>query len=54
MKVKLKKPIRVNALDGEVEVTEDEFMRLVLLDAVELLPKKETKKVKKETKVIEE
>lgn len=35
MRVTIKKPVRVNCLSGEVEVTELEYSRLVLLDAVE-------------------
>lgn len=41
MKVKLIKPARVNALPGEVEVTEQEFIRLQLLSLCE--PLKETR-----------
>lgn len=37
MKIRITKPIRVNCLSGEVEVTESEFNRLVLLNAVELV-----------------
>jgi len=54
MKAKLIKPIMVRALAGEVEITDDEFKRLLLLGAVEPVIVKETKKAKKETKVIEE
>ena len=53
MRVKLKKPIRVNCLPCEVEVTEDEFKRLLLLNAAEPA-EKETTKIKKETKVVKE
>ena len=54
MKVKLLKPIRVNALAGEVEVTDDEYKRLLLLNACQLVVTKETKKIVKETKIIKE
>ena len=42
MKVILKQPVRVNALSGEVEVTMEEFHRLILLNAVEVVEKRET------------
>lgn len=45
MKVKIIKPGRVNALEGEVEVTEQEAARLFLLGLAE--PVKEPKKAKK-------
>ena len=35
MKVKITKPIRVNCLSGDVEVTDQEYQRLLLLEAVE-------------------
>lgn len=35
MKVKITRPIRVNCLSGEVEVTQQEYERLLLLGAVE-------------------
>ena len=52
MKIKLIKPIRVNALSGECEVTAEEYARLLLLGAAEpLIEKKEVpEKVKKETR----
>jgi hypothetical protein len=54
MKVKITKPIRVNALGGEVEVTQQEYDRLVLLGAAEIkevreipeTPKRTTRKAK--------
>jgi hypothetical protein len=48
MKVILKHPTRVNALSGEVEVTRQEYERLLLLGAVE----PETKAVQDESKVV--
>lgn len=42
MKVFIKKPIRVNIISGEVEVTEQELRRLVLLDACEFIEERET------------
>ena len=55
MKVKITKPIRVNALGGEIEVTKEELDRLVLLGAAEPMevreipevPKRQTRKAKK-------
>ena len=55
MKVRITKPIRVNVLGGEVEVTQFEFDRLVLLGAAEPMevreipevPKRQTRKAKK-------
>ena len=44
MKVKIDKPARVNILSGEVEVTEQEYQRLMLLGFV----------AKKEERVIPE
>lgn len=43
MKVKLNRPARVNALPGEVEVTEAEYTRLQLLGLVDL--EKETREI---------
>ena len=42
MKVKITKPIRVNCISGECEVTEQEYNRLLLLNAVEPLVEKKT------------
>lgn len=42
MKVILKHPVRVNALSGEVEVTREEFERLLILNAVEVAETRET------------
>lgn len=48
MKVKLTKPIRVNAEGGEVEVSEQEAERLFVLGAAEVVTEnKEEKKKKK-------
>lgn len=47
MKVKITKPIRVNALGGEVEVTQGEFDRLVLLCAAEPMEAREVPEVQK-------
>lgn len=52
MKVIIKRPIRVNIISGEVEVTDQELRRLVLLDACEFIeeretPEKKAKRVKK-------
>lgn len=41
MKVKITKPMRVNLLSGEVEVSELEYNRLLILGAVEPLMEKE-------------
>lgn len=54
MKVKITKPIRVNALGGEVEVSPEEYSRLLLLGAAEIkevreipeTPKRTTRKAK--------
>ena len=54
MKIKLNRAIRVNALPCEVEVTEDEAHRLFLLGAADIVEVKETKRVKKEKKIVEE
>ena len=55
MKVKLTKPARVFCLPGEIEVTEQEYQRLRILNIVEVPIEKETreipeKAVKKETR----
>lgn len=51
MKVILKHPTRVNALSGEVEVTREEFERLMILNAVEVAETREVpeKAVEKKT-----
>lgn len=55
MKVKITKPTRVNLLSGEVEISDQEYARLQLLGAVELMIEKkkieipETKIEKKTT-----
>lgn len=51
MKVILKHPTRVNALSGEVEVTREEFERLMILNAVEVVETREVpeKAVEKKT-----
>lgn len=54
MKVKLNRAIRVNCLPCEVEVSEEEAHRLFLLNACEIVAPKETKKAKKETRIVEE
>ena len=54
MKVKILKPIRVYVIEGEVEVTEQECKRLMLLNAAEPVIAKKTEKAKKETKIIKE
>ena len=43
MKVKLIRPARVFALPGEIEVSEQEFVRLQILSLVELPTEKETR-----------
>lgn len=48
MKVKLNKPAMVRCLPGEIEVTQQEYERLLLLGAVE----PETKAVQDESKVV--
>lgn len=50
MKVKLNRAIRVNALPCEIEVTNEEAHRLMLLGACEIVLPKETKKAKRETR----
>lgn len=55
MKVTITKPIWTNVQSGEVEVTQEEFDRLVLLGAAEPMevreipevPKRQTRKAKK-------
>lgn len=54
MKVKILKPIRVYVIEGEVEVTEQECNRLMLLNAAVPVIAKKTEKAKKETKIVEE
>lgn len=53
MKVTITRPVRVSVLSGEVEVTQQEFERLMLLGAAEVKevreipePKKTTRKAK--------
>lgn len=41
MKVRITKPTRVNLLSGEVEVSEQEYNRLLILGAAEPLTEKE-------------
>ena len=53
MKIKLNRAIRVNALPCEVEVTNEEAHRLMLLGACEIVLPKETKKAKRETRKAE-
>ena len=53
MRVKLNRAIRVNALPCEVEVTNEEAHRLMLLGACEVVLPKETRKAKRETKKAE-
>lgn len=53
MKVTITKPIRVNVLSGEVEVTEQEYKRLLLFRAIEPIEKSvqdESKVVKRKRK----
>ena len=45
MKLKITKPVRVNALSGEVEVDINEAARLFLLGAVEPILEKESKEI---------
>lgn len=47
MKVKITKPCRVNVIGGEVEVSEQEYKRLLALGAAEIVIKKETNRKKK-------
>lgn len=49
MKVIIKRPIRVNIISGEVEVTEQEFRRLMFFNAAEVVEERETPE-KKTTK----
>lgn len=35
MRVTITKPMRVNCLSGEVEITEQEYKRLLILNAIE-------------------
>lgn len=49
MKVKITRPIRVNALAGEVEVSEQEYNRLVVLNAIEVVEVRETPEIEKKT-----
>ncbi len=49
MKVKLTRPIRVNCLGGEVEVNEQEYERLLVMDAIETIEVRETPEVEKKT-----
>lgn len=35
MRITINKPVRVNCLSGEVEVTEQEYNRLMLLNVIE-------------------
>ena len=51
MKVKITKPIRVNCLSGDVEVTDQEYQRLLLLEAVE--PAIEKKSIEIPEKAVE-
>lgn len=41
MKVTINKPTRVNLLSGEVEVSEQEYARLLLLGLIENIEKRE-------------
>lgn len=55
MKVIITKPIRLNVLSGVVEVTEQEFRRLQVFNAAEVIEERETperteKKVTKKAK----
>lgn len=45
MKVRITKPTRVNLLSGEVEVTDIEYNRLMLLGACEPVIEKEQREV---------
>lgn len=49
MKVKITKPIRVNCLCGEVEVTEQEYERLLVLGVIDSVEVRETPEVEKKT-----
>lgn len=49
MKIRITKPIRVNALGGEVEVTREEYDRLVLLGAAEVTETREIPEKAKRT-----
>lgn len=50
MKVKITRPIRVNVLAGEVEVTEQEYNRLLVLNAIESAEERETPEIEKKTR----
>lgn len=49
MKVKITRPIRVNILSGEVEVTEQEYNRLLVLNAIEVAEEREIPEKQKRT-----
>lgn len=49
MKVKITRPIRVSILSGEVEVTEQEYNRLLVLDAIESAEEREIPEKQKRT-----
>ena len=49
MKVKLKRPIRVNCLSGEVEVTQQEYERLLRMGAIEVADEREIPEKQKRT-----
>lgn len=49
MKVKITKPIRVNLLSGEVEVSEQEYERLLIMGAIDTVDERETPETEKRT-----
>lgn len=49
MKVKITKPIRVNLLSGEVEVSEQEYERLLIMGAIDIVEERETPEAEKRT-----
>ena len=62
MKVKITRPIRVNCLSGEVEVTQQEYERLQRMGAIETEARQtpedniivETREIPEETKDVKE
>ena len=49
MKVKITKPCRVNLISGEVEVTQQEYERLLRMGAIEVADERETPEKQKRT-----
>lgn len=50
MKVRITKPVRVNAISGEVEVDEIEYQRLRILDACQPISREIPEKMNIETR----